>query len=637
MSYPIQQTHPARNRLYLIRQAGILLIILLAAALTSFAPLPQDDSPHSRPKTQARPFLSGSPTFYDTQHFRIHYTLEGEDAISARDADTDQLPDYVTEVAEVLEYAWTIEVDQLGWSPPLPDRGEGGDTRLDVYLESQDEFYGFVETLGGHVGDNPHTPVVEEHAAYGYISLSHDYTAETYGALTAGDLLRTTIAHELHHAIQTGYDDSDLQEWLYEATAVWIEEQVYPEIEGGLDYADDYLDAPDLCPLTVGRDDADVRWYGDWLLVAYLADHYGGPDTIRRIWETMIVEDGLDAIEESLAGQNTTLADVVVDFSVANLTTSTCPDNTPYCYAQGERFQRPFVEQVVNVGEDKVELVIPQDGVQQFGADYLRLKSGGPIDLAFSGSDAGRWHLQLVGLQGDAYVVTAIDPAQISTTNPAKYDRLYLVIVNTASAGWEAECGYHNYTLAVADSANTGHIQPPEPADDPPPYLAPSLEQSEETLDEFPTPDLGQPVLANDFPFEPVEAVYLPKDYRYAEAVRYDLADLDDWRWDYIPDGDPSITLVYAGPTERDYLTITTSLTGYDRTEAWVEARGYYENYIRLVDDVSVFLVDYSDEEDLFSYATLVIDDRFVVIDGTIDFWEMQHVVAGLMAGYSNP
>ena len=38
-----------------------------------------------------------------------------------------------------------------------------------------------------------------------------------------------TVAHEYNHILQFGYDT--LQDiWLFEATATWVEQKVYPEI-----------------------------------------------------------------------------------------------------------------------------------------------------------------------------------------------------------------------------------------------------------------------------------------------------------------------------------------------------------------------------------------------------------------------
>ena len=276
------------------KQPSLLLTLLtiLPFFLTSFSPHIQTGQPHGRPKTQPRPDLSGPVLGYDTDHFRIHYTLSGEDAINEVDENGNGLPDYVEAVAEALEYSWDQEIRTMVWRRPIPDKEEGGDSRLDVYLEFQDTFYGYVETLEGYVGDNPATGAKEVGAAYGYIGLSHNYETNFFEENPL-DVMRTTVAHELHHAIQAAYDDTDPYYWLYEATATWIEYQVYPELGGAEVYVDDYMDAPDICPLSIGRNDEDIRWYGGWILLQYIAVHYGGPDTVQRLWSSWELRTGL--------------------------------------------------------------------------------------------------------------------------------------------------------------------------------------------------------------------------------------------------------------------------------------------------------------------------------------------------------
>lgn len=629
------QSHKFAN---LLNYQLIISLLVITPFLAAFGPLSQTGSAHGRPKTQPRPFLSGPLLHHDTEHFRIHYTLAGEDAISAVDETDDDMPDYIEAVAEALEYSWVQEIEHLGWLTPLPDEGEGGDLRLDVYLERQEELYGYMDTLEGYVGDNPATKLKEAEVAYGYISLSNDYSTDFYEEASPLGAMRTTAAHELHHAIQSAYDDADSQIWLYEATATWMESEVYPDLGGAESYLSDYMDAPDICPLSVGRDDEDVRWYASWVLLRYIADHYGGPATIRHLWEYMAEKDGLEAMALILAEQKTTLAEVLVDFSLANLTKADCPDNAPYCYAKGSHYLRPFVERIIQIDEGEQDTYIPQDGVQQFGADYLRLKSDRAVKIAFQGSAAGVWQVYLAAIEGDMTTVTPVEVATITVVEPISSARLYLVIVNTAPVAGESDCGYHNYTLALADAAYQGQVVAPAVPDDPGPYVPPSYEETEEVSDTtFPSPDIGQPVSAEEVPFDLLYAGYLPSEYTFSEILRYDPTDLGEWQQDYAPGGEPIITLNYTGSTEEAYIALTASPSPYETIEDWVEAQGYYENQLRLINNHSVFLVDYSAEDGPFSSATFVYDELFIAIDGTVDFIEMQQVVAGFLAHNASP
>ncbi|MEW5958544.1 MAG: MXAN_6640 family putative metalloprotease, partial [Chloroflexota bacterium] len=609
-----------------------------AVLLTAFL-FPEQAGPvHGRPKTQARPALSGPAQTYSTDFFIIHYTLTGEDAVPLADADNTGRPDYVEAVAEALQFSWEQEVQRLDWRAPLPDRGEGGDPRFDVYLQKQNgaadegDLFGYAETFGGHIGDNPTTAAIETSAAYGYLSLDNAYSVDEFGDfLDPLDAMRTTAAHELHHAIQAAYDDGDPHEWLYEASATWMEDEVYPQIGDAKSYLADFMDAPDICPLSVGRDDQDVRWYGGWILLRYIAEHYGGPATIRRAWELMATQEGLAALEAALAEQGATLAEVFVDFAVANLAKSNCPANAPYCYVHGRDYLRPYVESSLRVGPGQVEILTPKDGVQPLAADYIRLKSDGPLALDFRGSVAGEWRLRLVGLTGEETSVIdwpATAPARI---DPSKFDKLYLVVANTAQVKLEPDCGYHNYTLAAALVVDGQEAQAPQPAADPGPYAPPPLDP--ETGDDAALAiGEGDPIDAADAPFSLLYPGYVPPGYRLNQVTRRVAADLGDWVDDYAPGGEPVITLEYRGEETETYLHLSQSPAPAYALADWVEKLGYGPHQIRLIYNTPVHGVDYSDEQGLFSVATFMHRDLFVVVEGTFDFIEMQQVVAGVLA-----
>ncbi len=613
------------------------VLALLAASLVAFGPAGEPGpGVHGRPKTQSRPALSGPTLTYDTPHFLIHYTLAGDDAIDPADADGSGVADFVEAVAEAFETSWQHQVERLGWRPPLPDEGEGGDTRLDVYLENQhqlfgdSDLFGYMESYGGFVGDNPATPAVEEGAAYGYLSLSHDTNPENFTEeLSALDSMRTTAAHELHHAIQSAYDDGDSHEWLYEASSTWIEDEVYPDIGAARDFLVDYMDAPDICPLSVGRDDQDVRWYGAWILLRYISEHHGGPDTIRRLWEEMVTQDGLAALEMVLAEQKTGLAEVILNFSVANLAKSNCPANSPYCYKHGGDYLRPYVESSIRLEAGETKTLVPKDGVQQLAADIIRLKAAGPLLLDFRGSTVGEWQVRLVGLSGEQVAVIPLASPGPTRVDPSAFERLYLVVVNTETVNSENDCGYRNYTLALADAAlEPAEVIPPALPPNPGPYVPPVYGVKETEGD----PGAGEPITAEEVPFPLLYPGYLPPGYSPAGITRYTAADLGDWASDYILDDDETITLEYDGPAKDLYLSIYHSPAAGRTTEDWVNGRDYDKNDIRLVNDTPVHLVDYSQPGDPFSVATWVQQDLLVVAEGTFDAIEIQQVAAGLLA-----
>ena len=111
-----------------------LIVPLWYRLFTSFMPTLQTGAVHGRPKIQPRPALSGPIQTHSTEHFLIHSTLDSDDAISPIDNNNNGLPDFAEAVAEALEFSWQHEIEEMGWRAPLPDEGEGGDAKLDVYL-----------------------------------------------------------------------------------------------------------------------------------------------------------------------------------------------------------------------------------------------------------------------------------------------------------------------------------------------------------------------------------------------------------------------------------------------------------------------------------------------------------------------
>ena len=65
-------------------------------------------------------------------HFRVHYSTTGVNAVAPTDADGNGIPDYVDETAKVFEEAWSLQITQLGYSPPPSD----GDEIYDVYIKN---------------------------------------------------------------------------------------------------------------------------------------------------------------------------------------------------------------------------------------------------------------------------------------------------------------------------------------------------------------------------------------------------------------------------------------------------------------------------------------------------------------------
>jgi len=202
-------------------------------------------------------------------HFCVHYVGTGDDAPDPADANANAIPDYVEGVAAVAENVYTVENGNLGWRAPQPDGARGGDPRVDIYLVNlQGGLFGYAATDLGQTG----------RSQYGYLVIDDDYsTVDFPGTVPLADL-QVTLAHEYNHVLQFGYDiGQDL--WFYEATATWIEDYVYPDLNDYLRYIKRWSTRSKV-PITKQS----IKIYGTAVLNHWLAGRYG-PEVVRTAWE----------------------------------------------------------------------------------------------------------------------------------------------------------------------------------------------------------------------------------------------------------------------------------------------------------------------------------------------------------------
>ena len=57
------------------------------------------------------------------------------------------------------------------------------------------------------------------------------------------------MAHEYNHVLQFAYDSQE-DTWMFESTATWMEDEVYPEINDYLRYVPSFASASRRTPLT---------------------------------------------------------------------------------------------------------------------------------------------------------------------------------------------------------------------------------------------------------------------------------------------------------------------------------------------------------------------------------------------------
>ena len=223
---------------------------------------------------------------HDTAHFRFHWVDATEDAPNPADSDADGVPDYVEMMAAEFENVRNVEHGQLGWRVPPSDGGRGGNGLTDVYIAQLGD-----QRIFGYAAPDPSQNSNTQHS---FLVMDNDYADEAFTRRYPGDPvspLRVTAAHEYNHVIQFGIDV--LQDaWMFESTAVWMEDVVYDDVNDYRNYLAPWVTLSEI-PITQfnasdPNDPGNTKTYGSAVFNRWLDEHYGA-ETIRLAWESSLV------------------------------------------------------------------------------------------------------------------------------------------------------------------------------------------------------------------------------------------------------------------------------------------------------------------------------------------------------------
>lgn len=228
--------------------------------------------------------------------FCVHYVKTTEDAPDTTDAKkadgtpgTNQIPDFVDLMLREFETVGRKENSPaptgLGWRDPVSDGTKGGNGKFDVYVAeiADDGIYGYANF---EPAANP-----ASNSLPAYMAMDNTYSEAEFGYPDPLIPLDVTAAHEYNHVLQ-GAIDARFDVWFGEATATWMEDQVFPAGNDWQLYLTRWAADPQL-PITnfdLATDDPNnIRVYGTSVFMHWLSDQYGGAAVIRNAWNRLPV------------------------------------------------------------------------------------------------------------------------------------------------------------------------------------------------------------------------------------------------------------------------------------------------------------------------------------------------------------
>ena len=391
--------------------------------------------------------LSGPEELLETEDFLIHYTLSGSDASSA---------EYARLAGIALQDSYDAQIIRDGWAEPVRD--DNG--RYRVYVADADGAMGYTKPVQ-IVFDNPNTGDVRESlAARTAFVLDNDFRGIGKAA-PPESLLRATATHEFNHVVQFGYDAEEGLDWLYEATASWIETATMGSDQDATDYVSTDFETPHLCWTTMqgGHD------YAQWTLLDSMAQSHGN-DIVRRLWENSVTMDGFQTMSETLAEVGSDIPGTIEMWRARN-----------YALAYD---LAPLFDATVNVRHrmSSEGRWTSKGGLEQLGADYIVLDMSGRYGITLRGDEG----LELVGLGRNGDEVVAIHLGRDGVFDTRGFSDAALMVFHSTVPDEPGTCTATGYTIDVTTAS--GRMAAPAYRFDAPHFVAPGQEDAEDDVDQ---------------------------------------------------------------------------------------------------------------------------------------------------------
>jgi hypothetical protein len=336
------------------------------------------------------------------------------------------VPDYVEKIDVAAETSYAVENGEIGWRPPKPDGNLGGNSLTDIYLVNVGG-----RSLFGYSAPDPPPEQRCVRNCFAYLVMDNDFSEGEFGYPDPQIPLEVTIAHEYNHVLQFRVD-AGTDGWLFESTAVWSEDRVFPNDN---DYVSSYLrtfaSTPQV-PITDFGGAHGLRIYGLATFDHFLDRVRGyGPGVILGAWNLAPKVNPADFAAASMdkSIKNHDGAGFGAEFTrfaaaTAEWRSLGFPDATLY----------PEVNRKGKLGKSKHGKQIKLD---HMAYRLFNVGSPGGDKLTLTVSSGGvRAGLALVGRDDSGRVVSKLrflkkgGRGSVTLASPGDFDRITAVVVN---------------------------------------------------------------------------------------------------------------------------------------------------------------------------------------------------------------
>ena len=401
---------------------------------------------------------------YDIGIFRFHYTTEGNHGVDSTDNNSNSLPDYIDIISEIFVHVYDVQINEMGYTRPpgdgwLPSNyDDGGSNHYDIYVRRlSSSYYGYVQSeyTAQNTGNNEFSQNVNEQNAFtSYMAMRNNYDGFPNSEI---ENIQVTAAHEFFHAIQYGYDGYE-KPWLLESTAVWMEEEIYDDINDCYQYMYSWFNQPEKSLDHVGGS----HWYGSWIFFEYIDEHFGGSETIKNIFDEGVNTNSqppndysIQAIDDALSTIGSTFQEALNGMAIANIVMSSNPGNAAeiYSYEEAEDFpvDGPDIFSIVNFSEEDEFKYIQSTSLNQYASQYIKINTGIPVTVTLDTLNGSHENFGLHGVVRYAennFEIMSDDPLFIYNSLYNVED-IYIVIVSE-----DEHSSNFDYTLMI-EAANT--------------------------------------------------------------------------------------------------------------------------------------------------------------------------------------